>query len=266
MNRFIFGPLIAVLFSIVAYRRRTLDFHGAIAAMIVGTIVVVAGGWLQGILLSAFFLTSSALGMYRQRSSVSQFGGHLPRTWKQVLANSGAGLVAVLANLVYPHPAWRVAFMGSIAAATADTWASELGFLFGGSPWLITSGGKVPAGTPGAVSAAGLTSSAFGALLIGAIDVVWRYYEIDHNTFTVYPIVLALVGGMAGSLVDSLMSALSAKAGEGTVVDHSDSRKRSGERLEGGGMQHKKHNGDVINLIGCVTGAFVAALGYLCLV
>jgi uncharacterized protein (TIGR00297 family) len=115
-----------------------------------------------------------------------------------VLANGGVYALSALGYLVFPSALWYAAGIGALAASTADTWATEIGTLFGGEPISITSGRKVPPGTSGGISLIGTVAAAAGALFIatGAALANW-------------PVAFAAValGGMAGALADSLLGA-----------------------------------------------------------
>nr|PZN81765.1 MAG: hypothetical protein DIU54_16025 [Acidobacteriota bacterium] len=56
----------------------------------------------------------------------------------------------------------------SLPAGGRDTVASEIGQVIGGTPRLVTTGRRVPAGTPGAVSFAGVAACATAAALLAA--------------------------------------------------------------------------------------------------
>ena len=89
---------------------------------------------------------------------------------------------------------------GSLAAAAADTWGTEIGTLSAQDPRLITSGRRVPAGTSGGVTAAGLTASAVGAIFVAAVAALLGWPGSVARA--------ALLGGITGALADSLLGAL----------------------------------------------------------
>lgn len=127
---------------------------------------------------------------------VIQQGGE--RNALQVLSNGGMYALSALGYLLFPSPLWYATGIGALAASTADTWATEIGTLFGGEPISITSGRKVPPGTSGGVTLIGTVAAAAGALFIAV-----------GATLANWPVPLAAValGGMAGALADSLLGA-----------------------------------------------------------
>src|SRR6185503_19506702 len=93
-------------------------------------------GWRGLLLLLAFFVSSTLLSKPTTRNA-----------W-QVLANGGVAALAALAG------SWA-AFAGALAAATSDTWASEIGRHSRSLPRLISNGTAVPAGTDGGITVRG---------------------------------------------------------------------------------------------------------------
>jgi uncharacterized protein (TIGR00297 family) len=170
---------------------------------VVGTLCV-AAGWSWAALLLVFFVTSSALSRVRAASrarrteSVVAKGG--ARDALQVLANGGLYAVAALLSLLVPWTGWMPLGAGALAAATADTWSTEIGTLSETRPRLLTSWQPVAPGTSGGVTPLGLAAAVGGALLI-AIAARLLHWPVEAA-------VAALAGGVAGALIDSLLGAL----------------------------------------------------------
>ena len=60
------GFVLASLIGFVAYLRGSLSKSGLVGAVLIGTIVFGLGGWVWGVLLVAFFVSSSALSHYKE--------------------------------------------------------------------------------------------------------------------------------------------------------------------------------------------------------
>ena len=165
------GAAISGIAAWLSYRLRALSPSGAWAATLMGTLLVAEGGWAWFLLAGTFFATASALtqldppGRRSPRRS-ADLGG---RRWDQVAANGG---IAALAALVHGVVGWPAAFgaaAGAIAAATADTWGTEIGRWSTREPRLITTWRIACHGDPGAVTALGTEGAAGGAALIGSV-------------------------------------------------------------------------------------------------
>ncbi|MDP9364853.1 MAG: DUF92 domain-containing protein, partial [Chloroflexota bacterium] len=95
---------------------------------------------------------------------------------------------------------------GAIAAATADTWATEVGALSPTPPRLLLGDAPVPPGTSGGVTPIGTAAAVAGALVIAgghAIGVAGGWTP-GALPLTFWGIALA---GFAGGLADSLLGA-----------------------------------------------------------
>ena len=90
-----------------------LSPDGLAAAACVGAAVWWGLGWRGAILLLAFFISGSVLTRLAT-------GRGARRTARQVVANGGAAALAALVG------SWSVT-AGALAAAAADTWATEVG-------------------------------------------------------------------------------------------------------------------------------------------
>ena len=204
------GLVLSAFIGAVAYRRHSLDRSGWLGAIITGTATFGFGGWTWGSVLIVFFVTSSALSHFRQaqkqRIAGEKFEKGGRRDLWQALANGGAGAALALAYVLTGEPiVLLAAYVGVMATVTADTWATEIGVLSPHPPRLITSGRIVAPGTSGGVTLYGTGASAGGALLIGAATLL--FMAAERGVWLVALLPAALVGGVVGSLVDSLLGA-----------------------------------------------------------
>jgi len=208
------GFLLASVIVLIAYFARSLNVNGAIAAVLLGTAIFGLGGLPWAVLLIGFYLSSSLLShLFKKRkdSLNEKFSKGSQRDAAQVLANGGiAGLLAVL-HVAFPQAAWPwVAATASLAAANADTWATELGVLSPTPPRVVTNWKKAEAGTSGAVSVTGTLAAAGGALLIAILALlVWPPSAGGEASLVIVLLRLALItlAGLIGSLLDSLLGA-----------------------------------------------------------
>jgi uncharacterized protein (TIGR00297 family) len=201
MDRAFAGLMLAGALAFGARQTRSLSPGGAIAAVAVGVAATLAG-WSWAALLILFFVASAALSRYRRDARDSRIGDIVEkgdeRDAAQVLANGGVFAVAALASTIAGDPKWAVWALGALAAATSDTWATEIGTLAGRPPRSIISFKLLEPGTSGGVTLAGTLASAAGAVFIAAAALA------TGATNQVAPLVL---GGVAGSFADSLAGA-----------------------------------------------------------
>jgi uncharacterized protein (TIGR00297 family) len=219
----ILGFIFALIIAYAAFRARSLNRSGAVAAAILGTVVFGIGGFKLAVLLVIFFITSSALSRLfgkRKRPLDEKFSKGSQRDAAQVFANGGIAGVFVLIGLLAPGNDWPwIAAAAALAAANADTWATELGVLNPTRPVLITSGKPVERGTSGGVSVGGTLAAAGGAgliaLLAGYTPQVIIYLEklppkpvwVTPARIDPWVFFIIFFSGLAGSLIDSLLGA-----------------------------------------------------------
>ena len=215
---------------------------GLAAALAVGAAVAWGFGWRGLIPLFAFFLSGSLLTQFAERSAPR-------RTTRQVIAN---GSVAAVAALLCAWPAAA----GAIAAATADTWATELGAFSPIAPRLITTGARVTRGASGGITALGTAGGVAGALLI-ALTARWV------GPRGAAPGSAALVtAGVVGMLADSVLGATLQAKYECPACD---ARFESGNRVCHEPVRLTRGwrwlDNDGVNLAATLVGAAVAVLG-----
>lgn len=196
----IIGFTVSLVIALVAMRMKALTISGVLAAVVVGTISAGAG-WDWVIVVLAFFIVTSALSAIgaadkraRTESVIEKFGGR--DAW-QVIANGGAFAIAAGMFIDTADLAWKIAGFGAIAAATSDSWATEIGTLSRKSPWSITSGRHVPAGTSGGITVPGTLAAVGGA---GFISLVSLLADWEPGLS-----ICVLLGGILGSTADSLL-------------------------------------------------------------
>ncbi|MGZ4135125.1 MAG: DUF92 domain-containing protein, partial [Tumebacillaceae bacterium] len=201
------GLLGSVLIAGLAYWKRSLSLSGAVAAVVVGTLLYGLGSvaWFGTLIL--FFVSSSLLSKWKQKQKAKVEASYEKtgrRDAGQVLANGGLGVLLCIADALWPHPLWFLAFVGVMASVNADTWATEIGGLSQKPPRSILSGKVVPAGTSGGVSALGMYATIAGAFFIGVVAWLLAGGSLGNGLGVV---VIGTVAGVVGSLVDSLLGA-----------------------------------------------------------
>src|SRR5437762_1138343 len=171
-------------------------------------------------------------------------------------AAGGAGNPPAPRRLPSLRRAWWLA-AGAIAAAAADTWATEVGTFSPFAPRLITTGARVGRGASGGITALGTAGGVAGALLI-ALVARW----VGPRGAAPGSAVLITAAGVAGMLADSLLGATvqgkfecpacDARFERGNSVCHEPVRLIRGWRWL---------DNDGVNLAATLVGASVAALG-----
>ncbi len=188
---------LAAAVAVLAFRARALSIGGAIAAFVIGALIFGRGGWPAAAVLFAFFIPSSLLsrvGAARKRALSGEDGG--PRSAWQVLANGGVAALCAIGG-VHAGAPLAAAFAGAFAAASADTWGTEIGLLSRTPPVSILTFRPLAPGRSGGVTALGIAASAGGALCVAAIAAL----------ASVAPFWSVAAGGFAGAVLDSILGA-----------------------------------------------------------
>jgi uncharacterized protein (TIGR00297 family) len=258
-TRILLGLLISSSIGAVAYRRGSLSKSGWVGAIITGTATFGFGGWAHGITLVAFFVSSTLLSRWRKRQKQqleqTVFEKGSQRDIWQALANGGVGSVFCLLMPFFPDATdtLNALYVGAMATVAADTWATELGVLSRKPPRLITTFATVARGTSGAISVAGTIATAAGALAMGVV------FALSLPVITPILIVAGAIGGLIGSLSDSLMGATVQRL---FVTAYGPSERRYAPD----GSEHQRIRGwmwlnnDMVNFMSSLCGAGVALL------
>ena len=278
VQRLVLGLAASAAIGWVAYRRQALARSGVIGAVLVGTTISSFGGWVWGLVLITFFVLSSLLSRYRvlvKESLAEKFAKGGRRDLGQVLANGGVGALAAVGYALTQQPLLWGAFVGAMATVTADTWATELGVLSKRPPRLLTTWRIVEVGTSGGVSLLGSLAMLAGALVIGLAMAMLLFGDgllggsgnavlgSDGVLGGVLLMPSAVLGGLAGALIDSLLGATV------QAIYYSATRDKDTEkRIDPDGTANELvrgwlwMNNDAVNLISSLAGALVGALAW----
>lgn len=196
MIRSLLYSLVGVGFAAATVRRGSLTPGGAVAALLLGSVVVYFRGTIWLVPLVAFFLSSVVIGRTLPApSAASDQKDKQPRDAVQVACNG------VIYGLLAVGDVSPLLLLISMAVATSDTWSSEIGKYFGQPTFDITTGQRVPSGLSGGVSVAGSVAGLVGAIFISMLG-LWL---LEH--FTLSQLIFVVTCGFGGMLMDSLLGA-----------------------------------------------------------
>ena len=192
------GAALAVVVGITAYRARALTAGGAGAAFVIGTVVFGGSGWRGALVLFAFFIPSTLLSRWgrQKKLALEDVAKQGARDALQVLANGAVAAVCVLLAL-RGFAAFAAAFAGALAAASADTWGTEIGSLSLAAPRSVLTFQPMRPGFSGGVTILGTVATAGGAMLVAAVAAGLR----------IGPFWAVFAGGAAGATLDSVLGA-----------------------------------------------------------
>jgi uncharacterized protein (TIGR00297 family) len=187
----------------------TLDISGTLLAVLFGVTIFYLGlnMWWFFIAILIDFLILSSLATHAKEDSKALLKGYeKTRSWKNVVAN---GLVPVAVVIVYflfenllgvsvLHAEIIVfAFVASVAAITADKFASEFGVLGAQEPKDLITRKRVKKGISGGVTWFGTLMGLAASFLIGL--------SVFALGAQVVVFVVVVVAGVLGNAVDSLL-------------------------------------------------------------
>lgn len=206
-GRIALGVLGSGVIALFAWRRGSLAPSGAWAALALGTLITLGGGAAWFGVLVAFFATSTLLGKVgkrRKEAVKKEFSKGDTRDVWQALANGGVAALAAAGAWLLPSPLWAGAFLGAMATANGDTWATEIGVLSKREPISLVRLTRVPRGTSGAVSGLGMAATMAGALVVGLVAAI---APGSFSMGSLRIVAIAVVSGTIGALADSLLGA-----------------------------------------------------------
>jgi len=224
----------AFVLGYLAYRARIADISAMLSATLLGVVIIISTDVLWYITLLAFFFLGGLFTRYKydfkKAHGIAESKGGV-RGYKNVFSNSLAALALAVAVKVFPSHAMLLlpAYLGSIATATGDTLASEIGQTWKGEPLMITTLEKVRPGTDGGVTVLGEFAAFAGSGAIALLSLMFLKNDMGL-AFAV------LAGGFIGTNIDSVLGATMQQRG------------------------YLSNNG--VNLFATISGAIVSAILY----
>ncbi|MDX1582287.1 MAG: DUF92 domain-containing protein [Thermoanaerobaculia bacterium] len=183
--------------AVLGYFARSVSLSGMAGGFVLGSILIAFAGWQLYVVLLIFFIVGSVVTKlgYRRKEAMGlaqEEGGR--RGFCHAFSNVGIASILALsipASSIDPRLLWLAAF-ASLATATADTTASEIGQLYGRRAFLPLTFRRVPTGTEGAISYEGTVAGAIAAMGV-AVAGIWLL------PFDLGPVIV--VSTLAGSAI-----------------------------------------------------------------
>ncbi len=182
-------------------KHRALTRGGTLAAAFVGAATLLGFHLAGALVLFAFYVPSVALSRlpHPHAERIRDVDKQGPRDARQVLANGGVAAAAALVAFFFPqaHAVAAAAFLGAFAAASADTWGTEIGTRYGSNARSVLGFRRATAGLSGGVTTLGTLAEFAGAAIVAATAALAAFA----------PFIAGAVGGIIGAFADSLLGA-----------------------------------------------------------
>lgn len=215
---------LVMILMVISRIRKILNESGTWAAAIMGLVVAIGGHWTWLVTLLAFLSAGFFVTRWRydeKKEMGFNEGEDGERDWTNVISNGGVPmLVSLYAFMTEDWQELLPIFVASVAVATSDTFASEVGCL-DKRVYMITTLKKCEPGLNGGFSPNGQIAALVGALLISLVaTALGMLVGAEALSSPVEFIVSISIIGFLGCQVDSLLGALLENRGyigKGTV-------------------------------------------------
>lgn len=205
------APILATpLIIAIALEKKVLTPLGVTAALLLDAAASVAFGNL-GFLILITFLVLSVISDKIKKHKLGEIESikrgkrvravSKPRNEIQVLANGGAALVCAIAYIIFPRPAFALAFVVVMAEALADTVSSGLG-VFAYETYDIFRLKKCDMGVSGGVSVIGSIAAVISSAVIPTLAFLCGLIKPIYIPICIGT---ALLGCLADTLIGSLL-------------------------------------------------------------
>ena len=215
---------LVMILMVISRIRKILNESGTWAAAIMGLVVAIGGHWTWLVTLLAFLSAGFFVTRWRydeKKEMGFNEGEDGERDWTNVISNGGVPmLISLYAFITEDWQELLPIFVASVAVATSDTFASEVGCL-DKRVYMITTLKKCEPGLNGGFSPNGQIAALVGALLISLVaTALGMLGGAEALSSPVEFIVSISIIGFLGCQVDSLLGALLENRGyigKGTV-------------------------------------------------
>ncbi|MEA1909191.1 MAG: TIGR00297 family protein [Euryarchaeota archaeon] len=208
----VFALAFALLLGYLAYVAKIADISGLLSATLVGVLIIAFTNVWWFLLLLTFYILGGGFTKYKyeyKKSLGIAQGKGGARGYRNVFSNSIFAIAASICYTIFPQESYLFLYiyLGSVATATGDTLASEVGTTYKGRPRMITTLKKVEPGTDGGVSALGEIASLLGSLVIAIFAVLFGVIAVDPIHLCLIGMVIVVISGFVGTNIDSLLGA-----------------------------------------------------------
>ena len=192
------------VFVILSILSGKIDVKGSVIGGIIALGMFLGGGFEILLLLLVFFVLGSFVSHWKKKEK-SSLGLAQENQGKRSVrhAISNGGIAGLCGFLAWAFPEMEMMFIwgvaGSIAGATADTFSSELGNVYGSSYINILSLKQDVRGKDGVISLEGTAFGLLGSLIISVI------VYLTHSNI-LFSIAVLICGNLA-NIIDSVLGA-----------------------------------------------------------
>jgi uncharacterized protein (TIGR00297 family) len=192
----------SAVLSVLTVITKKMTLSGALVGLLIACLIILGAGKLGFVLLASFFLLGTLVSQWakkwkQDRGLAQEQGGK--RSVRHAIANGGVAAIGGILAWIHPSPLLILAIAGSFAAATSDTFSSELGNRYGRHFYDILSFQPATRGRDGVVSLPGSLAGVAGSLCVSLI-----YLAIGGQVVFAG---IVFFSGLAGNAMDSILGA-----------------------------------------------------------
>lgn len=256
------AQVFSLLVGIIAFKRHSVSTSGLIALIVISALFIWMGHITLLVVMFAMFASSSLLSHYKKSEKkefdevVSKTG---PRDYIQALANLGVATLLLILFQFIQSEVLISALIGSVAAANADSWASEIGGISKRKPVLITTFKPVDKGISGGVTYPGTMGGIAGSLFITCVGVIFLNLSNGFQGNITFLFWSSFIAGILGFIFDSYAGAIFQSLYRNKTTDGLTENNEGEKELVKG---YHWINNDTVNFLTTLVAAIIAGAIY----